>query len=201
MTESTHLPGGALLRPLDVTDAEALLDAYLCNRSHLRPFEPERPDSFWTLDGQRARLESMVQQQTEGNQLPCTLVRNGQILGCATLNTIVRGPFRSASLGYWIVAAEVGRGLATAAVATMCRIADEQLDLHRIEASVLPTNFASQRVLAKNGFEQIGFAQNYLHIDGSWQDARIFQRTLNDRAPGAATIASRRGKLDVVDGA
>ncbi len=184
MTESVALPGGALLRPLDVNDAEAMLDAYLRNRVYLRPFEPERPDSFWTLDGQRTRLESLAQQQAEGTVLPCTLVRDGRILGCVTLNTIVRGPFRSASVGYWIDAEEAGRGLASAAVANLCKIADEALDLHRIEASVLPTNVVSQRVLAKNGFEQIGFARDYLHIDGRWQDCQIHQRVLNTRPPG-----------------
>ena len=190
MTDSVPLPCGALLRQLDANDADALLDAYLRNRSHLSPFEPVRPASFWTLEGQRARLESMVQQQAEGTQLPCAMVRDGRILGCATLNTIVRGPFRSASVGYWIDVDEVGKGLASAAVATLCRIADEELDLHRLEASVLPTNLASQRVLAKNGFEQFGFAHDYLHIDGKWQDCRIFQRILNSRAPGAKTIVS-----------
>jgi ribosomal-protein-alanine N-acetyltransferase len=191
VTESTPLPCGALLRQLDVNDADALLDAYLRNRSHLSPYEPVRPDSFWTLDGQRARLESMVQQQAEGAQLPCTMVRDGRILGCATLNTIVRGPFRSASLGYWVDVDEVGHGLASATVAMMCRIGGEELDLHRIEASVLPSNLASQRVLLKNGFEQIGFARDYLHIDGRWQDCRIFQRILNDREPGTRPVHSR----------
>lgn len=180
---TVSLPGGVLLRPLAVGDAAALLDAYLSSREHLLPFEPVRPASFWTLAGQQARLDTMVQQMSQGGQLACAMLRDGLVLGCATLNTIVRGPFCSADLGYWVVHSEVGRGLASAAVAALCRVADQEIGLHRIQASTNPDNRASQRVLAKNGFEQFGTARNYLHINGRWQDAHLFQRILNDRPP------------------
>ena len=180
---SVSLPGGVLLRPLVAGDAAALLDAYLHSREHLLPFEPVRPASFWTLAGQQARLDTMVQQMAQGGQLACAMLRDGRVLGCATLNTIVLGPFCSANLGYWVVHSEVGRGLASAAVAALCRIADQQIGLHRIQASTSPDNVASQRVLAKNGFDQFGTAPHYLHINGRWQDSHLFQRILNDRPP------------------
>jgi [ribosomal protein S5]-alanine N-acetyltransferase len=183
VTGSVSLPAGAILRPLEADDAAALLDAYLRNREHLSAFDPVRPDAFWTLDGQRTRLDSMMQRHDAGTLLSCALLRDGQVLGCATLDNIVRGPFCSAHLGYWVDVDEVGQGLAAAAVAALCRIADEELGLHRIEASTAPHNLASQRVLAKNAFEQCGLARNYLHIAGRWQDSLLFQRILNDRPP------------------
>jgi [ribosomal protein S5]-alanine N-acetyltransferase len=183
MIASAVLPGGVLLRPLNSGDAPALLDAYVRNREHLRPFDPERPDSFWTLDGQRRRLDSLIQQQEEGTLLACAMQRDDLVVGCATLNTIVFGPLCSADLGYWVDVAEVGRGLASAAVGALCRIADRELGLHRIQASTNPANVASQRVLTKNGFEQFGTARKYLYINGRWQDSHLFQRILNDRPP------------------
>jgi [ribosomal protein S5]-alanine N-acetyltransferase len=183
MTGPTTLLGGVLLRPLDVGDAPALLDAYTRSREHLRPFDPVRPDSFWTLAGQQSRLDAMMQQMKEGGLLACAMLRDSRVLGCATLNTIVLGPFCSANLGYWVEPAEVGRGLASAAVAALCQIADQELGLHRIQASTSPLNVASQRVLAKNGFEQLGTAPNYIHINGKWQESHLFQRILNDRPP------------------
>jgi ribosomal-protein-alanine N-acetyltransferase len=36
-------------------------------------------------------------------------------------------------------------------------------------------NVASQRVLEKNGFEQVGIARGYLHIGGEWRDHVLFQ--------------------------
>lgn len=180
---SVSLPGGVLLRPLDDGDAPALLDAYIRSRDHLRPFDPVRRDSFWTLAGQQSRLDEMVRHMKEGRLLACAMVRGRRVLGCATLNTIVLGPSCSANLGFWVEPAEVGHGLASAAVAALCRIADQEVGLHRIQASTSPSNVASQRVLAKNGFEQWGTAPKYLHINGKWRDSYLFQRILNDRPP------------------
>jgi [ribosomal protein S5]-alanine N-acetyltransferase len=183
MVAAVPLADGVLLRPLTVDDAAALLDAYLRSRDHLLPFEPVRPASFWTLAGQRARLETMVLQMAQGRQLACVMLRDGGVLGCATLNEIVLGPFRSASLGYWVAPTETGRGLATRAVAALCRVADQEIGLHRIQASTNLGNVASQRVLTKSGFERFGTARDYLHINGRWQDAHLYQRILNDRPP------------------
>jgi ribosomal-protein-alanine N-acetyltransferase len=194
MIVSALLPGGVLLRPLNSGDAPALLDAYVRNREHLRPFDPQRPDSFWTLDGQRRQLDSLMRQQKEGTLLACAMQRDDLVVGCATLNTIVFGPLCSANLGYWVDVAEVGRGLASAAVGALCRVADRDLGLHRIQASTNPANVASQRVLTKNGFEQFGTARNYLYINGRWQDSHLFQRILNDRPP-----ASRRESPNTLD--
>jgi [ribosomal protein S5]-alanine N-acetyltransferase len=183
MNASAVLPGGVLLRPLNSDDAPALLDAYVRNREHLRPFDPERPDSFWTLDGQRTRLDSLMQQQAEGTLLLFAMQRDDLVVGCASLNSIAFGPLCSANLGYWVDVAEVGRGLASAVVGAVCHIADRDLGLHRVQASTNPANVASQRVLTKNGFERFGTARNYLYINGRWQDSHLFERTLNDRPP------------------
>jgi ribosomal-protein-alanine N-acetyltransferase len=183
MIDSETLPTGAVLRPLTVDDAPALHAAYLLNRDHLKPFDPVWPDSFWTLAGQRTRLTGQVQRAKDGAALPCGIFDATRLLGTVTLNTIVRGPFCSAALGYWIDRDETGKGLGTAVVSAMLRIADEELGLHRIDASTLTTNVASQRVLAKNGFEQYGTAPDYLHIAGRWSDSHLYQRILNDRPP------------------
>lgn len=181
-----ELPGGAVLRPLVITDAPALHLAFLNNREHLRPFDPDRPDSFWTLEGQQNRLAEMLVSAEAGTSLPCGMFDGDRVLGAITLQTIVRGPFCSASLGYWVDGNEVGRGLATTAVAALLPIADEQIGLHRLEASAMTSNLASQRVLLKNGFERFGTATNYLHIAGRWGDSHLYQRILNDRPPAAS---------------
>ncbi|GIF13535.1 GNAT family N-acetyltransferase [Actinoplanes teichomyceticus] len=183
MTILAELPGGVILRCLADGDAPALLDAYVRNRDHLRPFYPPRPDSFWTLDGQRKGLDSLLRQHADGTLFACALQRGDRIVGCASLHGIVLGPMCSTSLGYWVDAGEVGKGLAGATVANLCRIADQELGLHRVEASTGQTNLASQRVLTKNGFRHFGTARDYLYLDGTWQDSLLFQRVLNDRPP------------------
>jgi ribosomal-protein-alanine N-acetyltransferase len=185
---SQTIADGILARPVAESDAEALLEAHLRNREHLRPTEPFRPDSFYTLPGQTGRLADQVRMQQEGRLAGWVLVATGDergpIVGAITLSNIVLGPLRSANLGYWVDRGYTGRGLATAAVAMVLRAADGPLGLHRVEAGTLVDNEASQRVLLRSGFELIGTASRFLHINGAWRDHVLFQRILNDRPPG-----------------
>jgi ribosomal-protein-alanine N-acetyltransferase len=127
----------------------------------------------------------LLEQYKGGRTVPWVLAEGDRVVGAVTLNDLVPGPFRSAAIGYWLAVDAVGRGLATRAVEAVAEIADTELRLHRIEASTRTNNVASQRVLQRTGFAQIGFAPKYLHIDGDWQDSNLYQRILNDRAPGA----------------
>ncbi|MEU7135650.1 GNAT family N-acetyltransferase [Streptomyces sp. NPDC046261] len=176
---------GILLRPATPHDAAGLARAYRLNRAHLRPWEPRRGEAFFTTEGQAERLRDLAGLRRAGRAMPWVLMTGDgdEVVGVVNLSNIVQGPFRSTNLGYWIAAGHTGKGLATAAVTAVCRDADERLGLHRIEAGTVVSNSASQRVLAKCGFELIGTARNYLHIDGQWRDHLLFHRILNDRAP------------------
>jgi ribosomal-protein-alanine N-acetyltransferase len=99
----------------------------------------------------------------------------GELAGRITLSSVVRGPFLSASVGYWIAEDRNGRGLASAAVRHVKEIAFGELGLHRLEAGTLVHNAASQRVLERNGFAPFGRAPRYLRIAGRWQDHILFQ--------------------------
>jgi ribosomal-protein-alanine N-acetyltransferase len=50
------------------------------------------------------------------------------------------------------------------------------LQLHRIEANYRPENERSGALLARLGFERIGYAPRYLFIDGEWRDHVQTQR-------------------------
>ncbi|MFD0368831.1 GNAT family N-acetyltransferase [Streptomyces sp. NPDC127114] len=166
------------IRPADpgsAADAAALAAALLRNRAHMRPFEPERAEAYYTPEAQAGRL-------ADGGRR-WFAVDGERIVGSATLSGIVLGPFRSASLGYWVDGEYTGRGVATGLTEEVCRAAREELGLHRIEACTLLDNHASQRVLAKCGFTRIGTAPDYLHIAGAWREHHLFQRILHDDPP------------------
>lgn len=76
-----------------------------------------------------------------------------------------------------------GRGVATTAVDAILRVAFDELGLHRVQAGTLVHNRASRRVLAKNGFTEIGLAPRYLQIAGRWQDHVLHQRLADDPLP------------------
>ncbi|MBV2354770.1 GNAT family N-acetyltransferase [Streptomyces sp. J2-1] len=178
------LPDGVLMRPLVTEDAEALAAANTANRAHLKPWEPVRPESYFTPGGQALRIAGLLRQRAEGSAFPWVFeAPDGRIAGVINLTGVARGPFLSSYLGYWVAADRINRGLAGAAVEAVCGIARDSLGLHRVEAATLIGNTASQRVLVKSGFEPIGLAPRYLHIDGAWRDCKLFQRVLHDHDP------------------
>ncbi|MGK5678835.1 GNAT family N-acetyltransferase [Actinoplanes sp. URMC 104] len=172
MTVTTRLATVA-----DAAEMAALLRA---NRDFLAPWEPDRSDEYFTEEGQRLVLADMLRQHEAGLTLPHMIVEDDRILGRIALSTIARGPFLSATLGYWVAADANGRGVATAAVGRVVRLAFDDLGLHRVEAGTLVHNRASQRVLQANGFRQYGLAPRYLWIAGAWRDHLLFQRLADD---------------------
>lgn len=161
-----------LVRPGDVPAITGLLRA---NRDFLAPWEPSRAEEYFTEEAQLALVETGLAGYERGTGVPHVILDDGRLVGRINLNDIVRGPFQSAHLGYWVAQAANGRGVATAAVAAIARVAFEEMGLHRIQASTLLHNAASQRVLERNGFVRIGMAPDYLSIAGRWQDHALFQ--------------------------
>ena len=83
------------------------------------------------------------------------------------------------------------------AVEMLVRYAFEELQLHRIEANVMPRNAASLRVLEKNDFVNEGLSKYYLRINGTWED-HIHMVKLNDsmHGPGGRCEPSDAPRLD-----
>ena len=166
-----------LLRP---GDAPVLAAAYLRNREYLSPWEPVRPEAYYTEAWQAADIANLLVAEKSGEGYSLGLFTDGILVGRFNVAGIVRGPFQSAGLGYWVDSAYAGRGLASAAVRIVVETARQDLGLHRIEASTLLHNAGSQRVLLKAGFRQIGMAPRYLQIAGEWQDHNLYQVVLHD---------------------
>jgi ribosomal-protein-alanine N-acetyltransferase len=163
-------------RLLHLDDAPVLARMEQEDRDFFAPWGPARAESWFTEDGQREEIRARLEQHRLGMCLPHVVLNDdGRIIGRISLNTVVRGAFQSCSLGYWVRSSANGRGHATAATAAMLRLAFEELDLHRVEAGILPHNAASQRVLERNGFTRFGLAPQYLRIAGRWQDHVLFQ--------------------------
>ncbi len=173
-------PSGYTIRPLAGSDAAALTVALRRNREHLAPWSPRRGDTFFTLEGQQAELERHLDVIEAGQLASYVIVSGDRIVGRVNLNTIVRGAFHSASLGYWVDKDEVNKGVATAAVGFVC---DEamKIGLHRVEAGTLIRNEPSQRVLLRCGFTQFGMAPAYVFINDMWEDHSLYQRILHDQ--------------------
>jgi [ribosomal protein S5]-alanine N-acetyltransferase len=165
------------IRPLAVTDAHTMAKLYTENREFLAPLEPLRPDAFYTFEGQRRHIAQLTDRRTIGAAYPYVILVSGHAAGAINLSNVVRGAFQSANVGYWVAQEHNGQGVATRALELVCERAFGEIGLHRVEAGTLLDNYASQRVIEKNGFVRIGVAPRYLQIAGVWSDHILFQKT------------------------
>ena len=173
------LPDGYTLRPLATDDAAALAAAADRNREHLRPWEPARPASFFTEDGQREVVQGRLR-QVELGLYDCSLLwRGDEVVGAANLQNIVRGAMQGADVGYWVDHAHLRRGLAVALLEHLV-LRGRELGLHRIGGSTMVANLPSQAVLRRCGFEECGRIPRFLFLDGAWRDSLLFNLVLHD---------------------
>lgn len=164
------------IRLLDTSDAQALAALQLRDRERLRPFEPTRPEAWYTEEGQRRVASAKLEAWEAGSCAPFVILDDAEeVVGAVHLNDIVRGAFQNAHPGYWLAGHATGRGYATQALGQAAAYAFPVLGLHRLQAATLLANVASHKVLTACGFTEVGVAAGYLQIDGEWRDHRLYQ--------------------------
>ena len=153
--------------------AQEVTDFYVRNRAFLAPFEPKRPESFYTVKGQKQELREEDADIHTGCGMRLYLAEKTNpdvICGMVGLNNIVWGSVQSCTLAYKIDKDLQGKGYATQAVRRAIEIAFQVLHLHRVEANIMPRNLPSIRVVEKCGMEREGYSRGYLEINGVWED-------------------------------
>jgi len=149
---------------------EDMLEYCIRNKEHLRLFEPNRDENYYTLEYQRKNLIEDYKQFLNGKNVSFGIFKNNNLIGKVKISNIVMGVFRSGFIGYSIDKEYQGKGYMKEAVNIAVNYAFNEIELHRIEASVLVDNIRSQRVLKTCGFKELGINEKYLFINGKWQD-------------------------------
>lgn len=156
------------------SDAESVAEFMTRNRSFFNAWFPDRDDSFFTADWQRKKLESDLVLMLEGSQHNSVIRLKDadpkQVIGQVNLNGIIRRAFHSGFLGYHLDESLNGQGLMAEALKALVEHWFGPMNLHRIEANIIPSNLRSKRMIAKVGFQKEGFSPSYLRIDGQWRD-------------------------------
>ena len=129
-----------------------------------------------------------------GVLLPFVIEVDGAYVGQLTIGNLQRGAVRSAWIGYWVDKEWTGQGIATAAVALGVDHAFGPVGLHRLEATVQPTNAASRTVLTKVGFRHEGLLKRYMDVDGRWRDHDLFAMTTEEVVSSASETLVRAGR-------
>ena len=168
------------LRPFTSGDAEALLGLRIKNRSFLISFEPQRDVNIYTLSAQRRQIQSDEEGFQTGRRYAFGVYLGDLLVGRVSLDNVVRGAWQNATLGYFVDQEHNGRGIATEAVRAAVTYAFDEVDLHRVQAGVMPRNARSIRVLEKVGFRFEGLSLRYLQINGAWEDHNMYAITAEE---------------------
>lgn len=178
-------------------DAKAWSDLRIRNQNTLMPWEPTGIGS-WAERHQPSAwppLYSVLRSEAKrGSVLPFVIEIDAVYIGQLTIGNVQRGAVRSAWIGYWVDAAHVGQGIATAAVALGVDHCFGQVGLHRLDATVQPANVASQAVLTKVGFRREGLLERYMDVNKRWRDHILFALTAEEVVGSAAETLVRSGR-------
>lgn len=158
--------------------AEELLAYYIKNKEHLSCYEPTRDNSFYTIEAQKDILLESYKNLMNGTGIDLGIYTDNKLIGKIKISNIVYGVFKSGIVGYSLDEDYQGNGYMTEALTLVLKYAEEDLDLHRLEASALIDNDRSKAVLIKCGFKRIGINEKYLFINGAWRDHITFYRIL-----------------------
>ncbi|WP_396445501.1 GNAT family N-acetyltransferase [Actinomadura sp.] len=140
------------LQRLDAGHAPAVLAFELANRAYFAASISDRGDEYFDRFADRHR--AMLAEQEAGAGAYYVLVADdGSVLGRFNLYRIEDG---AADLGYRVARHAAGRGVATAAVRELCRLAAARHGLRAVRAATARENAASRRVLIKAGFVPAG---------------------------------------------
>ncbi|MGW4494771.1 GNAT family N-acetyltransferase [Streptomyces sp. NPDC004376] len=140
------------LQRLHARHAPAVLHFERVNREYFAASVSDRGDAFFERFGER--FAALLAEQAAG--ICAFFVWAGAdeaVLGRFNLVDVRNG---TADLGYRVARHVAGRGVATEAVAELCRTQVPRLGLHTLRAAASDGNVASQMVLIKNGFVPVG---------------------------------------------
>ncbi|MDQ1480614.1 MAG: [ribosomal protein S5]-alanine N-acetyltransferase, partial [Actinomycetota bacterium] len=182
----TELVGSrVLLRPLRVEDWEAWREVRLRCREWLERWEPvpEAGSADPALDHEafRARCAAWERQRHFDAAYGFGLfLTDGCFVGEVSLGSVQRGPFQMGYVGYWIDEALAGHGYVPEGVVLIMQYAFDVLQLHRLEAAIVPRNASSRRVADKLGLRDEGTAVRFLQIQGIYEDHIRYAMTVEE---------------------
>lgn len=165
------------LEQMDENNLKEIFDFEYENRSFFESLLPPRPEGYYDFESFEALMKEIMIEQQRGECHMC-IVRDvlGKVVGRVNLHSIRDENGRKAELGYRIGKYEQGKGYASEAVRLILEEGINKFRLSVIEAGAASGNLASQKVLQKNGFDQVGFEKAVMKVNGEWVDGVLFEK-------------------------
>ena len=133
-----------------------------------RPLAKTKEEALEHIATINSRIES-----NEGINWAITLKNESKLIGIIGHYRLKPEHYR-AEIGYMLLPEYHGKGIITEAIKEVVNYGFETMKLHSIEALIDPRNFASEKVLQKNGFiKEAHFIENE-YYEGQFLDTVVY---------------------------
>lgn len=171
-----------ILRMPDVGDWRTWTKLREVSASFLIPWEPLWPADAVSQNFYIRQWRRFARRWVQDREYAFLIFRReqdnqeGGLLGGITITDIKRSVYQVGTLGYWMGAPFAGQGVMREAISMLLPFAFDVLGLNRVEATVMPENERSLRLLRGLGFREIGLSQQNMQIEGAWRDQILFEK-------------------------
>jgi [ribosomal protein S5]-alanine N-acetyltransferase len=162
--------------------AQGVLDFYINNMDIFEPYEPTRPENFYTKAYQKALLSIEYTAMTKMQSVRFWIFKKedpDKIIGTVSFSNIQPYIYSSCNIGYKFDKNHQHQGFAFEALIKIIEIIFMEYKLHRINAYIMPNNHSSKRLIERVGFTFEGIARKNISIQDRWEDHEVYS-LLND---------------------
>lgn len=162
-----------VLRLATENDKDAIFDYVVRNKAYLAPYEPLKPDAFFTKKYWDRFIPKSIEDARNHKALRLFMFKKedkGHVIGTVTFEFIKLNPIYACDLGYSMDEHEQDKGYMSEALKIAIQYLFRALNLMRITAGYSPNNPKSGHVMRKLGFQDEHLIKNYIMINGKWED-------------------------------
>jgi putative acetyltransferase len=160
-------PPDILIRALEPGDLPDLTEAWNQPRAYTGTLQLP----YTSLDARQKRSAA-----TSPNTTRLVAVIDGKAIGAIGLDRYENRRGHAASLGMAVHDAYAGRGAGTALMAAIIELADNWLQVRRLELNVYADNARAIALYERFGFEREGLMRAYAWRDGAYVDSQAMAR-------------------------
>ena len=169
-----------VVKILQPGSANLVLDYLIRNKDHVQSWIPTRSKDYYTLQFQEKKLDKLLELYNSGKEFRFYIFHKNdrtKIIGDLSFFKFVKGAFWSCFVSYALDYNCLKQGIMTEAVQAGVKYMFDVQNAHRVSASVMPENKKSINVLERSGFQFEGLCKNYLRINSSWKDHKMYAIT------------------------
>lgn len=182
MTTTAIEGKGVFLRPARPGDWLAWCVLRLLSARYLAAREPMWTEAAHSQERFERRLEHDTRAMSEGRHFSFLIFVRGEMVGGVELGPIMDADKRRAFLGTWVAEDYAGRGYALRAAEAVVDFGFDDLGLESIDATVLPSNTPSVRVLRYLGFKRDDERIVHMTVQGEPRRHDVYSLTQRGRA-------------------